>query len=325
MHPNLISCYRPSPWSYRKWICKKYMELICVQSKTVSEFLKQFLPWADREMDSMLPIVEGYPKNYYAWSHKIFIVQVLLQHYKELIVKVKAPMDVDDDESTIQLHQQQIWDFLLHQVKWSTEEWLPTHVSDHSAVHYGATVLQLLVHFHIEANDPSNSTQRQKSNDMITSKLVSCTAALDTIQSERIKIAKLIVQYPKHESLWLYRRYCCLIFLSVVAKMLCENTVNRNMSTMDTNKQPLAVQSRIVDILNQHIRDEIAFLIKFDKDFYAMALSQWLYFHLLRLKLLSFLHLDILQSLEDLKMVVRNNICLSDDNHSNMWTYFSEM
>jgi hypothetical protein len=271
-----------------------------VQSKTVSEFLLQFLPWADREMDSMLPIVEGYPKNYYAWSHKIFIVQVLLQHYKELMVKVKTPVDVDDDETTMQLHQQQIWDFLLHQVKWSTEEWLPTHVSDHSAVHYGATVLQLLVHFNIEANDPYIATKWQKSNEMVTSKVVSCTAALDTIQSERIKIAKLIVQYPKHESLWLYRRYCCLIFLSVVAKMLSEKTAKRNMSSMDTNKQPLATQSRIVDILNQYIRYEIAFLMKFDKDFYAMAFSQWLYFHLLRWKLLSFLHLDVLRSLEDL-------------------------
>lgn len=302
-----------------------------MQSKTLLDFLNLFLPWTESEMDSMVPVVEGYPKNYYAWSHKIFIVQILLQNFKELMNKIKNPMCMDVDETAIQRHQQQIWHFLQHQVKWSTEEWLPMHVSDHSAVHYGATVLQLLVNFSIEVNDPSNTTQRQKSNDSITSMFVSCSVAIDTIQSERRKIANLIVQYPKHESLWLYRRYCCLIFLSVVAKMMSENmechgsscSLIRNTSVTDTNKHHSTTQNRVADILNQHIRDEVTFVRTFDKDFYAMTFSHWLYFHLLRWKLLSFLHLDILQSLEELKKVFRDNIRLSDDNHSNMWMYFS--
>lgn len=293
-----------------------------------------FLPLAKAEVTSMVSVVKGYPKNYYAWSHKIFMVQTLLQKYNELMSNVATP-PICDDENIGQL-QQKVLDFLIMQVKWSTEEWLPTHVSDHSAVHYGAKVLHLLIEFRIEANYPSVVTQ-QNSNNPGKSKLTTYTTALETIQSERNKIVDLIEKYPKHEALWLYRRYCCLIFLTVVSNMLREesesflslelsNYLNKNLNDEGTNEQSSSIQRRIltpvaIEALNENVQEEIAALMS-DTDFYSMTFCQWVYFHLLRLKLVQCLYKNNVQLLKEAKKVSMHNMRQSVDNHNEMWKFF---
>jgi hypothetical protein len=311
------------------------MQHLHQRTRSLSEFLNQFLPLAKAEVNSMVSVVKGYPKNYYAWSHKIFMVQTFLQKYNELMSSVANPLSCDD-EAIVQL-QQKVLDFLIMQVKWSTEEWLPAHVSDHSAVHYGAKVLQLLIEFRMEANYPSVEAQ-QNSNNPGKSKLTTYTAALEAIQSERNKIVDLIEQYPKHEALWLYRRYCCFMFLTVVSNMLREesesflslelsNDLNKNFDDKGTIEQSSSIKRRIlspvaIKALNENVQEEIAALM-LDKDFYSMTFCQWVYFQLLRLDLVQCLYENNFQLLEEAKEVSMHNMRQSGDNHNEMWKFFA--
>jgi hypothetical protein len=59
-------------------------------------------------------VAQQYPKNNYAWTHRIFCI-------------CKAAPSLVSEE----------WNFVTG--------WLPRHVSDHSAVHYAGRVLQLLM------------------------------------------------------------------------------------------------------------------------------------------------------------------------------------
>jgi Protein prenyltransferase alpha subunit repeat len=102
-------------------------------------------------------VAQRYPKNYYAWTHRLFCIR---QADPSLVMEE--------------------WNFVTG--------WFPQHVSDHSAVHYGGQVLQIL---------------------QITNK--------GTIYAQNaMREAKRLVElFPTHEVLWIFRRVCASTMLQL--------------------------------------------------------------------------------------------------------------
>jgi hypothetical protein len=106
-------------------------------------------------------VAQRYPKNYYAWMHRLFCIR-------------KASTSLVTEE----------WTFVTG--------WLPRHVSDHSAVHYGGQVLQLLVH--------SGNNGHQ------------------CVQKATTEAKRLVEVFPTHEVLWIFRRNCASTMLQLLEK-----------------------------------------------------------------------------------------------------------
>eukprot|EP00797_Seminavis_robusta_P005670 Sro1378_g267590.4 (307) ;mRNA; f:1690-2611 len=91
-------------------------------------------------------IADRYPKNYYAWTHR-----------SQMLQKIHHMLQDDSTSGTRTLadHYTQ-----LLQDQWqSTTRWLQSHVSDHSAAHYGGMVLQLLRRQQLQQHNPQDHHQ----------------------------------------------------------------------------------------------------------------------------------------------------------------------
>jgi len=104
-------------------------------------------------------VAERYPKNYYAWTHRSYCMR-----------KAQLPL------------LQEEWNFVL--------AWIPKHVSDHSAVHYGGQVLLKMV---------------QVSNNRVE--------VMELIQNGMQEGKRLVDVHPAHEVLWIFRRVCARAML----------------------------------------------------------------------------------------------------------------
>ena len=324
---------RPSPWSYRKWICKQYIQIIYERITTLSSaasFFDFLLQWAAKEISAMSVIVEGYPKNYYAWTHKNFVVQTLLQKHEEIIRNYNNhDCFSGEDKLAILQYQKQVVIFLEGQVQ-SIDEWLPSHVSDHSAAHYGATVLRMLVDFGLQY--PSalvSSQQKDRKSEVIPTDSV--TWAFSRIQYERKIVVSLLEKYPMHETLWLYRRNCILLYFSVTSKLLMRSEKDATFTLAHPFDNITAIESS----LNDYVLEELASFITYsnptidcrkegwkEKGAFPRTFFQWVWYHLWHLKLAECLYDHVRHSLEE---VVKNSIeYLRDyeENANNMWKYF---
>jgi Protein prenyltransferase alpha subunit repeat len=120
-------------------------------------------------------IAERYPKNYYAWTHRRYFLGILIQS-----------IDLNVEEKTRILRNE--WEEMI-------EEWLPRHMSDHSAAHYAAQVLELWV--------------RQLKSERTTSDLESVAAhAVEAVK------ALVVEDEDFHETLWILQRMVVTILLS---------------------------------------------------------------------------------------------------------------
>ena len=151
-----ILYHSPSSWSHRKWVLERL--LVLAQDSNAESV------WLIREEFNLCTMVaERYPKNYYAWTHRLYCVR-------------QAEPTLLNEE----------WEFVL--------AWLPKHVSDHSAVHYGGQVLLQMV-------------QVYNGLEMI-----------DVIESGMQEGKRLVQMHPAHEVLWIFRRVCAHVYLQFLEK-----------------------------------------------------------------------------------------------------------
>lgn len=125
-----------------------------------------------KELALCTMVAERYPKNYYSWTHRLYCMRKARQ---------------------LSLLQEE-WDACL--------AWLPQHVSDHSAVHYGGQVLLQI----LELN--TNNGFEVVENDMREGK-------------------RLVELHPAHEVLWIFRRVCAhaMLLLLKDKNEACDTTV----------------------------------------------------------------------------------------------------
>lgn len=153
---------QPPPYSTRKWTSAQGLEPFPLIS--LGDIRKEF--------DIIRGACDIYPRNYHAWTHWHFVVDVvyvLLSTYKEC----PHHLDVLADEF-ITLHR-----------------WVNVHVSDHTAIHHLCNISQV---FHdLESRYPLRLVEK-----------------LFGVSSPNFFLAEhaltLTLSYPSHESLWMYMR-----------------------------------------------------------------------------------------------------------------------
>ena len=116
------------------------------------------------ELQLCTRVAEQHPKNYYAWTHRLYCM-----HHVQLSLL------------------QSEWEFCL--------DWIPKHVSDHSAAHYGGQVLMRL--------SQVNSNRAQ---------------VMEIIQNGMMMGKRFVEIHPAHEVLWIFRRVCAHAMLMLLEK-----------------------------------------------------------------------------------------------------------
>jgi protein prenyltransferase alpha subunit repeat containing protein 1 len=163
----------PNAWGHRKWVSRQV--LLMFQSSLFTDHRTtgvsgSMLQWCTPELAVCSVIAEKYPKNYYAWTYRGFLMRALVQ-------EINGKNDNADDREELCSFLQSEMDFIL--------SWLFHHVSDHSAAHYGGEVaVSLLLH------ETSEDRKTETRNKMLLS---SC---------------QLLEKFPSHEVIWIWRRIC---------------------------------------------------------------------------------------------------------------------
>ncbi|CAG8606183.1 26528_t:CDS:2, partial [Racocetra persica] len=175
-------------WHHRKWIISNILSRHRSDNNfDVMELLRLEIPIIRR-------IAELYPRNYYAWTHRHWIISLL-------------PIYSSDSLS------------ILDNELFNMEKWVRTNVSDHSGFHHRQICLikksqlydSTIVNFHgisrdnllSQILDSGNLSPNQENHIVL-------------LWFNEIRFTRdLILKYPGHETLWYHLR-----FLSVIWKWL---------------------------------------------------------------------------------------------------------
>ena len=125
------------------------------------------------EIEICSSIAEKYPKNYYAWTHRLFLWSLFFPY--------QSSIDKISNQTTINLKM-----MLMEEEIRSLWNWLHAHPSDHSAIHYLATVIKFLLE--------STSTDEWT---------LDTTEKIDDILKN---LYDLLRKYGDRESVWILRR-----------------------------------------------------------------------------------------------------------------------
>ena len=109
--------FSPFSWAHRRYVMWR------VLGATTSTSLRDIFR---SEAKVCHEIAGRYPKNYYAWTHRRYCLGIVIQ--------------------SIDLHREEKMKILKEEWDEIVTEWLPKNVSDHSAAHYAAQVLELWLH-----------------------------------------------------------------------------------------------------------------------------------------------------------------------------------
>ena len=172
----------PTSWFHRKYVFLKIMN-------HHKEFVEELFALTRNEIKLCISVADRYPKNYYAWTHRIYV----LHRLQDVLENTNVQSTTESNQLFISLLEEE-WASIL--------VWLRTHVSDHSAAHFGGVVLRLILQDKLK--DAKNS---DVSNIIADDGLV---FGLHAIASAR----KAVEAYPTHEVLWIFRRICSHAFLT---------------------------------------------------------------------------------------------------------------
>jgi hypothetical protein len=129
-------------------------------------------------------VAEKYPKNYYAWTHRLCLWSLLFP--KQLPVEGLSYSGGDSNDG-ISIKMVELKMSLLKEEMDCLWKWLRFHPSDHSAVHYTGTVIGLFL-------EPSRATYDQLPD------------IKDTIDYTMSRVKELVTEHGDHESIWILRR-----------------------------------------------------------------------------------------------------------------------
>lgn len=161
----------PNAWGHRKWVFRQV--LLIFQSLQFKDRIEgaagKLLQWCTPEIALCSVIAEKYPKNYYAWTYRGFLMKTIVQN-----------LDVKNDDNC----REEVCSFLQSELDFIFS-WLFHHVSDHSAAHYGGEVASSLLLL-----QTSTSDKNQTRDDILLSS------------------SQLLEKFSCHEVIWIWRRIC---------------------------------------------------------------------------------------------------------------------
>ena len=185
-------------WAHRKWICYRIVrDKISwnIRSTTTEDQWYLLQPWAQREIDLCTNVAEQFPKNYFAWAHRYYVISILFNHWPNDGKKYLSDVSVAGS----------LRSFLAGEVMF-IEQWLATHVSDHAAAHYGTEALRL----HLTHGFRSGAGVLRKKTG------TAMEWALAVAEGILITSRHLIRKYSNHEVIWNWRRHVGLIFMDII-------------------------------------------------------------------------------------------------------------
>jgi len=192
----------PSSWAHRKWIGKKLINLISenIHASNINKHdaTTKLQAWAIAEIDTCSMVAEKYPKNYHAWTHRRWVLQMIFAQYQEAIQKNRINLPLVGI----------VFQILKNELS-TTENWMKTHVTDHSAVHYRGQVLQLslVVRMHPASMEMLKNELQLETKEATAWNLISDSMAV--ARSSRFK---------SYEVTWIHRRICGLACLNYFLK-----------------------------------------------------------------------------------------------------------
>lgn len=148
-------------WHHRRWLLELHPEMGWPSPTSVRN-----------ELEIAAQACEVYPRNYYAWLHKMLAVDAMFH---------KAGLDAEREQ------------LLLDEVR-ATRKWIETHIKDHSAVHYMLQLLRTCQRLKVKVPPLEEDDE---------------TLGLPVHAAESTGIkhaAGLVKAYPDREALWLYLR-----------------------------------------------------------------------------------------------------------------------
>ncbi|CAN0001368.1 unnamed protein product, partial [Choristocarpus tenellus] len=176
----------PNAWAHRRWCwCWAQGKEGLLEHGGILSLTK--------ELEVCLRVADLYPKNYYAWTQRSWVVlnrihQLhLMETPEHLQTSVGSSANATTDGmgglDTNKQDKQDRGD--LEGELALVEKWLTSHVSDHSALNHRKNVMGALV-----------ASLRG-------------LGSFPLLQRELRLFNRLINDYPGHESLWCYRRFAC--------------------------------------------------------------------------------------------------------------------
>ena len=158
----------PSSWAHRKYVLNRILELPSTTSLKEKE--NDVFTLVQNEFTICSNISEKYPRNYYAWTHRIYLLDKL--------ASVRA--DIIENSRYFELLKSE-WNYSVN--------WLETHLGDHSAGHYA-------IHVFSKQIKKIDTQQDEKAKEIDESTIISALACAKGFTT----------RYPGHEALWMFRR-----------------------------------------------------------------------------------------------------------------------
>lgn len=188
----------PNAWGHRRWVCRQILALLSLENFSSEERWQpseEFLQWATLEIAVCSVIGEKYPKNYYAWTHRSFVI-------RKIANVMNSNICTDDADGTC---REDIKSMLETEAD-GTMQWLLRHVSDHSAAHYGGEALSIWLEVGQDMNTCTRNDTRSSNSKM--------DWKIGILNVKLQESCALIENFPSHEVIWTWRRICSHLFLA---------------------------------------------------------------------------------------------------------------
>jgi protein prenyltransferase alpha subunit repeat containing protein 1 len=141
----------PSSWSHRKFVVKRLIHYLVARltsneddassvkqtSSEIQMYTKKLQHFIQQELTACSSVATKYPKNYYAWTHRMWMIQLLREG-------LDNKNNVSDNGTTVSSLLSLLFKSIVtSEIHTMWKEWIPQHPTDHSAVHYTTQLLKL--------------------------------------------------------------------------------------------------------------------------------------------------------------------------------------
>ncbi len=199
----------PSSWGHRKWISQKLVEnctskqekgtLPASESSDAcqSDHLYQ---WATSEIATCTLVSEKFPKNYYSWTHRLWVCRLLFGSWYD---HHDSPSKLcsNDIAKTSLLFQ------LLNKELSNCTAWMRNHVSDHSAAHYQGQIMRMILAIGLH---PGKGCFYHQQSQFIEGLCLAWDLVTNSMESARSS------NFLSHEAIWINRRNCGFAFINLL-------------------------------------------------------------------------------------------------------------
>ncbi len=236
--------YRPNSWAHRKWVSKQIINVInqmcCMNASSAQDshnatttpttptsttttttiILNLLSQWTNKEIEVCTTIAENKPKNYYAWTHRRFVIDTIIQNTDEITKATSSTTrhghtshstnnDLHHFNSEYQLF---VCKMLESEFQFIHSTWIVKHVSDHSAVHYGGEILRIMLLLRMSSLQLINADDEEDDTNTSRATSLNDISGINTRSSSSLRSRCFFDQF--------HHRYSAVVGLSLPWRMI---------------------------------------------------------------------------------------------------------